>query len=236
MNRTVKLTATLVLACLSLASFAQERQGPPGGGRFAGLQRVSGTLESIASDKLVIKDAEGKSTTVKITSETQFRKDRQPAGLGDFKTGDRVVAAGKSGSDGIVVAQFVAAGQMMRGGRGEGGPMGAPGGMEGGHLSPEEMVRMGLGTRFIAGEVKKIDGTNLTILRPDGQTQVITVNEDTSFLNGKNESVTLADLKAGDHVRGRGEMKNGVFVPEALHVGGSSPQGPSDPKQHDQKQ
>ncbi len=76
----------------------------------------------------------------------------------------------------------------------------------------------GMGKRFIAGEVKSIDGTQLTIQRPDGVTQKISVDEDTSFRkNG--ESITLADLKPGDHVFGRGELKNDVFVPAVLNVG-----------------
>jgi hypothetical protein len=76
----------------------------------------------------------------------------------------------------------------------------------------------GMGKRFIAGEIKSIDGTQLTIQRPDGVTQKISVDEDTSFRkNG--ESITLADLKPGDHVSGRGELKNDVFVPAVLNVG-----------------
>jgi len=90
--------------------------------------------------------------------------------------------------------------------------------------SPEEMVKMGLGTKFIAGEVKSIEETRLTIARPDGQTQTIEVDENTSFRNSKGESATLADVKVGDRVMGRGDVKNGVFVPETLRFG--TPQGP----------
>jgi preprotein translocase subunit YajC len=221
MNKTVKFLVAAVFVCVSLVSYAQDQQGPHRGGRFADLQRVFGTLESVSPDKLVIKGNDGTSTTVKITSETQFRKDRQPAKMEDFKAGDRVIAAGKTDSDGVLVAQFVAAG--MRGGPGMGGPGGGPG-MGSNPPSPEEMARMGLGTRFIAGEVKKIEDTKLTILRPDNQTQVIEVDENTSFRNNANESVTLADVKVGDHVAGRGEMKNGVFVPQVLRVGVQFPQ------------
>jgi len=44
------------------------------------------------------------------------------------------------------------------------------------------------------------------------------VDENTSFRKD-GQSVTLADLKPGDHVFGRGELKNNVFVPETLNVG-----------------
>jgi hypothetical protein len=81
-------------------------------------------------------------------------------------------------------------------------------------------------------------------LRPDGVTQVIGVDEETSFrhggrrmaamINGSGpveagggqsagsgageESVTLADVKVGDRVVGPGTVKNGVFVPTELGV------------------
>jgi hypothetical protein len=58
----------------------------------------------------------------------------------------------------------------------------------------------------------------LTIQRPDGVTQTISVDENTSFRKD-GESITLADLKPGDHVFGRGEIKNGVFVPAVLNLG-----------------
>jgi len=78
--------------------------------------------------------------------------------------------------------------------------------------------REGLGKRFIAGAIKSIEGTRLTIVRPDGVEQTITVDENTSFRK-QGESITLADLKAGDHVFGRGELKNEIFVPAVLNVG-----------------
>lgn len=214
MNKRLQLLAAVCMTFLSLTCIAQEAQGPRGRGRFGDLQRVMGTIESIAADKIVIKDADGKSTAVKVTSETQFRKDREAAKIDDFKVGDRVMAAGKPDTDGTFAARFIAGGQMR----------GGPGGMAGGPPSREDMVRMGLGTRFIAGEVKKIDETKLTILRPDGETQVIEADENTSFRNDKNESVTMADIKVGDHVMGRGEMKNGIFVPQILRTGFAGPQ------------
>ena len=79
-------------------------------------------------------------------------------------------------------------------------------------------MQAAMGKEFIAGEVKSIDETKLTILRVDGQTQVIEADENTSFTKQR-ESITLADIKPGDKVMGRGELKNGVFVPKMLRVG-----------------
>jgi hypothetical protein len=79
-------------------------------------------------------------------------------------------------------------------------------------------MREGLGKQFIAGEIKAIEGTTLTILRVDGQTQTIQVDENTSFRK-QGESITLADFKPGDHVHGRGELKNGTFFAAVLNSG-----------------
>lgn len=231
MTRVVKLTVAVLAICIPLACFSQDSQRSRNG-RFAGMERVLGTIDSVAADQITVKTPDGQTAAVKITSSTQFRKDRQPATLKDFKAGDHVMAMGKSGSDGTFSAEFVVTGSM-RGGMGSGaqrGPMGGPGMMAGEQPSPEQFARMGLGTRFIAGEVKKIEETKLTILRPDGQTQVIQADENTSFRNDKNESQTLADIKVGDHVMGRGEVKNGIFVPEVLHIGQLPQRHPADKK------
>jgi hypothetical protein len=214
---TMKLLLT-VFACTTflsaylLVSAAQDQpsQGPgggrQGGGRFANLTRVSGTIDSIQPDSMVIKTDDGKTVTIAITSDTRFRKNREEAKISDFAKGDHVMVGAEPGSDpSKLTARFVGAGM---GGPGPGGPP-----------SAEQMQNMGLGTKFIAGEVKAIEEVKLTILRPDGQTQVIQADENTSFQNEKRESVTLADIKVGDHVMGRGEMKNGVFVPSSLRVG-----------------
>jgi hypothetical protein len=64
-----------------------------------------------------------------------------------------------------------------------------------------------------------MDGTQLTIARPDGETQTIEVDENTSFRKGR-ESITLPEIKVGDHVFGRGQLDSaGVFVPRVLNLG-----------------
>lgn len=185
------------------------------------MTRVMGTVVSINGDQMVVKPESGDNIQVKVPKDARIRKDRSEAKLSDFKPGDRVVIAGEEGSNKVLTARFVAGGEMV----GRGGRMSAP-------PSPEEMVKMGLGTKFIAGEVKSIEGTKLTILRPDGQTQTIEVDENTSFRNSKGEDAVLPEVKVGDHVMGRGEIKNGVFVPQILRFtaqpgpGGMSRQDP----------
>lgn len=157
---------------------------------------VAGTVTAIDNGTITLKTFDGKTAQVSTTNQTEFRKDRQAAKLADFKPGDQVFVRGEQ-KDGVWQARMVAA----RSGGGPGGDF-----------------REALGKRFIIGEIKAINGTRLTILRPDGVSQDITVDENTSFRKD-NESITLADLKAGDHVFGRGELKQDTFVPTVLNVG-----------------
>jgi hypothetical protein len=109
-------------------------------------------------------------------------------------------------------------------------------------------MRENLGKTYIAGRVTTIDLDNakMTVERPDHVTQTIGFDETTSFRRGGRgerggfggggaapeggsqegagaaggESITLADIKVGDVVRGSGSVKGGVFVAAQLVVGG----------------
>lgn len=220
--------AIIVVLALGLCAFGQTNepgsspqrpQGAAQGGERGRRPGVGGTITAIANDTLTLKTFDERTVTVKLTPETRFRKDQQDAKLSDFKVGDMVMVRGERTSDDT----YVAAGVMTRSGSGMGGT--------------RQQFREGLGKEFIAGEIKSVDGLKLTIARPDGVTQTIAVDESTSFRK-QGESVTLGDLKAGDHVFGRGQIKDGVFVPSVLNVGqpgsvrGQSPQGPpAEPRQ-----
>ncbi len=173
----------------------QDRPNRPWAGRFQG---VAGTITAINGNELSLKTKEGKAVTVNLSADTQYRKDRQPAALADFKVGDTVTVAGAPAGENAWNARFVTT------------------------RSIGQQFGDGLGKRFIAGEIKAIDGTSLAILRVDGQTQTILVDENTSFRK-QDQSITLADLKPGDHVFGRGEVKNGTFVAAVLNWGDLKP-------------
>lgn len=183
------------------AATQQHREGRGAGRMFTG-QGIGGTISEINRDSFTVKTMEGKTVTVKVTSETRFRKDRQQAKLADFKPGDMVMVGGEPAGEGVWTARFVASRTP-----GQGPDM--------------QALREGMGKQFIAGEVKAVDGTKLTIARVDGQTQNIEVDENTSFRKGR-ESITLPDIKVGDRVFGRGALNaTGVFVPQVLNVGGA---------------
>jgi hypothetical protein len=201
----------LIVSLLPALAMAQDNppksaddqaQGPAhrrgGEGRFQG---VAGTITAIDKNQLSLKTLDGKAVTVNLFADTQYRKDRQPASLADFKVGDTVMVGGDPAGENTWKARFVA----TRSGAGQ-------------------QMREGLGKRFIAGEITSIDGLHLTVLRPDGVTQTIEVDENTSFRK-QNESITLADFKPGDRVFGRGEVKNGTFVAAVLNFGDPQPMG-----------
>ena len=74
-----------------------------------------------------------------------------------------------------------------------------------------------LGQDYVFGEVKAIDAPKLTILRPDNVTQTVELNEETSLRKGR-DSITMADIQAGDHIMVRGGMVNNVFQPKSVMV------------------
>ena len=173
----------------------QAQPGPNRRGWEGRFQGVAGTITAIEKNKLSLKAMDGRAVTVNLTDDTRYRKDRQPATLADFKVGDTVMVGGDPAGENAWNARFVSS---RSGGDAE--------------------MREALGKRFIAGEIKSIEGTSLTILRPDGVTQTIQVDENTSF-RIQGESITLADFKPGDHVFGRGELKNGSFIAAVLNAG-----------------
>jgi hypothetical protein len=167
---------------------------------------VIGKVTSVSKDSVTLAPlAGGGPVTLKIGESTRIMKERQPAKLDEIKVDETVFARGKlNGSVMDTVIIGVMNPEMVQ--------RLQQGGMTGG-FNREDM-----GKKFIVGEVKAINETRLTIARPDGQTQEIEVDENTSFKKGT-ESVTLPDVKVGDFVRGRGEVKNNVFVPKELIVG-----------------
>jgi Domain of unknown function (DUF5666) len=190
---------------------AQEQQRPRGEGRRPGLGRgIGGAIQSVTADTIKLTTRDGGTATVKITADTRFMRAGQAAKLSDFKVGDRIMVRGESTGENTWKAEMVGT-----------PPMGGPGGGQGGQGGPNmERMREGLGKEFIAGEVKSIEGTKLTVHGPDGKDYTAEVDENTSFRRGR-ESITFPDIKVGDRIMGRGKLNSaGVFVPETLNVGG----------------
>jgi preprotein translocase subunit YajC len=154
---------------------------------------VFGRIQSVSATEMKIAQADGQMVTVRISSKTVFRIDRKEAQAGDFKEGTTVFVRGTKSADNVWDADLVTS-----------------------RTGPASMPE-GLGKEFVIGEVKLIDGVNITVLRPDNVTQMIEADEDTS-LKKHGESITLADIRPGDTIMARGGLKAGKFVPKTLTV------------------
>lgn len=220
----LRLTGILPLVfLLAFSSFTALHAQAPGGqaaprdgrGFFGGQPPVHGTVTAIAGEVVTIKTEQGDVYQVHLSENTRLMKDRQPVKASDIQMGDMLVAAGEvDAGKKTVYAAFA---------------------MDVGAEQVKKM-REGLGKEWISGKVTAIEDTRLTIQRIDGVTQKIEVDETTSFRRGRpgrgneqaasGESITLADIKVGDNVMGRGGMKNNIFVPTILAVmaGGRSGQ------------
>jgi hypothetical protein len=182
------------------ANAPQHRQGGFWVGQEGGPRPLFGKITAMHDGSLEITRPDGQVVIVKVTQQTEFRKDREPAKPADFKVGDTVMVRGDENSDHTVTAKMI--------GTRTGGPGGSPGGM----------VSIGtLGKDYVIGEVKSIDAPRLTVLRPDNVTQTLELDEDTSLRKGR-ESITMADIQVGDHVMARGAVQNDVFVPKGVMV------------------
>lgn len=209
-----------------------------GGVAFGRQPMVRGTVTAVSGDQITIKTEAGESFTVAVSANTRLMRDNRTPGaqlsdgprqpnpirIEDIRPGDGVGAMGEMDAPKKTVhALFVAvmdAAQVKR-------------------------LREGMGKEYITGKVTAIDEVKLTILRPDNVTQVIEVDETTSFRRGGRrsamrtegataqppsgdstqsatgrgaESITLADIKVGEMVAGQGSLKHGVFVPTMLTV------------------
>ena len=186
-------------------------------GSFAGAQRVAGEVVGVDGVTLKVKAADGALSTVVTTSNTRVMRGRGvSAKLADLKPGDGIMAIGQiEPGTHTLHAMFVVA------------------------TDAAEMakLRAELGKSYIAGKVTAIDsdGLRITVERPDNVSQVIGVDESTSFKRGRgsrgvnagaeaapaapaagDEPVTFADVKVGEGIVGRGALKNGTFMATEL--------------------
>ena len=115
--------------------------GSDRGSRHGGVREGHGTAEKITAiqgKSLQVLRPDGSTATINLTDKTEYRKDRQPAQLSDFKVGDFVMARGEENSDHSVTAQSLS-GRSASGGSGGGAGFGE------------------MGKDFVAGVVKSID-------------------------------------------------------------------------------
>jgi hypothetical protein len=193
----------LVAAVVALPTtlLAQDEQDGPrqGGMAFAGGQMVRGTVTATAADHLTVKTEAGEVYQVALSANTRLSKDRQPMKVSDIKVGDAVGAMGVLDAPTKTVhAVFV------------------------GVIDAEQMkkARENLGKTYITGKVTAIDmdALKLTVMRPDGVSQVIGVDEQTSFKRGGRGMAAIAS--------GAGVIEMGGWSGAGHGMGAGSGAGP----------
>jgi hypothetical protein len=224
MMAAVMLGMVVGTGCVARAQDAggMQQGDRPGRGAFAGMQRVAGEVTSVAGATLTVKTEDGAAMQVVTTDNTRVMKGRGVSvKVADLKVGDGVMAAGiLDAPNKTLHAAFVFATDAAQ----------------------VKAMKENLGKTYIVGRVTAIDMDNakMTVERPDHVAQTIGFDETTSFRRGGRgggrmgggggadapgaapaeggESITLADIKVGEAVRGTGSVKGGTFVPTELVV------------------
>jgi len=146
--------------------YGQGGNGGRGGrGGFGGGQMVQGTVTAAAPGKLTIKTDAGDSYDVTVTDTTRVMENRQAIKLSDMKAGDLVTAMGTvDAAKKTVQAMMVNAIDA----------------------ATVAKAKENLGKTYLTGKITAIDSDNLklTVMRTDNVSQVIQVDEGTSFQRG----------------------------------------------------
>jgi hypothetical protein len=191
--RTFSKTALVVAASLVLASVAlvvaQGQEGgasvPSGQGRRSGFGRmgqpVQGTVTAVSGSKVTIKTEAGDTYEVTPSENARVMKDRETIQLSNIKPGDMVTAMGQVDQEKKTVQAM-----MIR-------DIDA---------ATAEKAKENLGKTYITGRITAIDADNLklTVERQDKVSQVIAVDEGTSFQRGMRG--VAADIQAAGGMAG----------------------------------
>ena len=206
MNPSVRLVLwALLLMLLGLpVSRAQEDDGagPPDGGNGMGQvfgrgNGVRGTVTASAANRFTIRTDEGDTYQVFYSPNTRLMKDRQPIEAAEVHVGDMLMAGGlvdaKARTVGAVLVIDIDAKEVQQ-------------------------ARAAFGKTWVMGKVTAIHDLKITIERAgDKQTQVVAVDENTSFRK-RREDVTLADVKVGDMISAQGALHADTFLATTLRI------------------
>jgi hypothetical protein len=168
-------------------------RGGFGGGGFGGGQMgppVQGTVTAVTADRLTLKTQAGDSYDVTVTATARIMKAGAPIKLSDVKPGDEVTARGTVDTSKKTVQAMM--------------------------LTDVDAAMLAkamenLGKTYIAGRIAAIDADNLklTILRIDNVSQIVALDDGTSFQRGARgveADVTAAGALGGG---GMGGMMGG---------------------------
>lgn len=190
------LLAAVVCLCLpTLTARAQDQQHDGGMAEFEA-HSIRGDVTGVSGNNLTVKTEEGQVYTIETGPNTHFRKQRDEIQITAIHPGDMIAAMGdKDAKAHTLGAAFVMVIDKAR----------------------YEQMRADFGKTWTAGVVQSINGTNITIKRPDNSTQIVAVDENTSFRK-RREDIILPDIKPGDNLTARGALHDGAFLATLVTV------------------
>lgn len=201
-GRSIRGLALLGMIALPAAYGARAQQeDDQGWAQFSRENTLRGTVVTAApagknAGSFAVKTDSGQPWKVLYGVNTRLMRGRDPIRANEVQAGDMLFAAGnvddKKKTVGAAVLIDVPAEEVRK-------------------------ARDGLGKTWSAGKITAISGTRIRVQRLDGVEQSIAVDENTSFRE-RRESITLADLRAGQGFRAEGRLANGVFTAITLTV------------------
>lgn len=199
------LTSTSLLAH---SAVAQDDSGTwPG---FNDSNTVRGTVTASGLNTFTIRTDDGIIYKVLYSVNSRVLANRGPAKPADIHTGDMLIATGNVDTGAKTVGAAVLIG-----------------------IDAEEVkkARAGLGKTWTAGKITAVDlgdEPRITLDRLDGAKQTFSVDENTSFKH-HHESITLADIKAGESLRAEGHLSGKTFLATSVYLFRAGEHADSDP-------
>ncbi len=186
----------IAIALAHPASAQDDASGWPG---FNADNTVRGTVTASAPNSFTIRTDDGITYKVLYSLNSRFMEDRGPAKASDIHTGDMLIATGNVDPKAKTVGAAVLIG-----------------------VGAEEVkkAREGLGKTWTAGKITAVsmsETPRITLARFDGVSQTIEVDENTSFKR-HHESITMADIKAGEGLRADGHLVGKAFLAATVNV------------------
>jgi hypothetical protein len=214
-------------------------------GGMAGARGVLGSVTDVAADHFVVKTDAGDSYTVFFSANTRIMKQpatRRPAGGQNGQVGPGAGARGGGGdverpAPQVLMPKDVKVGDSIMAGGEVDAAKKSIGAMLIMVLDPERArqaraLQAEFGKTWLAGRITAIAETKITI---DGMVDHVphtfVVDENTSFRK-RRESITMADIKAGEQLRVEGAVKDGVFVATVVNAMEYQPREPAAPEAH----
>jgi hypothetical protein len=185
-----------------------QQRGTGQGGRsgFGGGQPVQGVVTAATASGLTLKTDAGDTYTVTVTDTARIMQNRQSIKLADIKVGDSVTAMGT-----VDAAKKTVQAMMLM-------DIDA---------ATVAKAKANMGKTYITGKITAVDADNLklTILRSDAVSQVVAVDDGTSFQRGT-RGVAADVVAAGGLPQGGGRGQGGNRPGAGQGAGGTQPSGP----------